>query len=97
MPDSLLLRVATTWQVPGLGLLALPAGPTPHLAAYALHTALVVEAALPGGARHSAAATVEEVSRPDAPSVLIRGLLLDFGTALVLPPGTEIRLVPDDN
>ena len=50
-PAHLLLRVATAWPLPGLGLLVLPAGPTPYLAAYPLHTALAVEACLPDGTR----------------------------------------------
>ncbi len=88
----LLLRVAATWPLPGLGLLALPDGPTPHLAAYLLHTALAVEAILPDGSCHAAAATVEEVTRPEAPGKPAQGLLLDFGAALPLPSGTEIWL-----
>ena len=93
MPTSiLLLRVAATWPLPGLGLLALPDGPTPHLAAYHLHTALAVQAVLPNGSRHAATATVEEVTRPEAPGKPVQGLLLDFGAALPLPPRTEIWL-----
>ena len=87
----MLLRVAAAWPLPGLGLLALSDGPAPPLAAYPLHAALAVEAVLPGGARRAATATVEEVTRADddAPA---RGLLLDFGGAVVLEPGTEIWL-----
>ncbi|MBF9239087.1 hypothetical protein I2I05_16915 [Hymenobacter sp. BT683] len=93
MPDTnlLLLRVAATWPLPGLGLLALPTAPTPHLAAYALHTALAVEVVWPSGARCPGAATVEEITRTYS---VERGLLLDLGTvAATLPPGTEIWLV----
>lgn len=89
----LLLRVAAAWPLPGLGLLALPDAAAPSLAAYALHTALAVEAALPDGTRHPAAATVEEVTRPETPDAPVRGLLLDFGASLALPPGTAIWLV----
>ena len=85
----LLLRVATAWPLPGLGLLALPDGPAPPLAAYPLHAALAVEAVLPGGARRAATATVEEVSRPGA-GASVRGVLLDFGGAVELGPGAEI-------
>jgi hypothetical protein len=93
MPASLLLlRVAATWALPGLGLLALPDGSTPNLSAYALHTALAVEVVLPNGLRHAGTATVEEVSRPEAPAFSERGLLLDFGAAIALPAGTEIWL-----
>lgn len=87
---ALLLHVATTWPLPGLGLLALPAGPTPHLTAYALHATVAVEAVLPDGTRHTATATVEEISREAASE---RGLLLDFGMPVALPVGSEIRLV----
>lgn len=88
----LLLHVATTWPLPGLGLLALPAGPTPNLGSYALHTALAVEAVGADGERHAAIATVEEVTRPNEPNLPARGLLLDFGKALELLPGTAVWL-----
>ena len=96
MPGSavLLLRVAATWTLPGLGLLALPEEASPHLMGYPLHTALAVEAVLPDGNRHHAIATVEEIART---ATTERGLLLDFGPALVdqLPPGTKIWLIED--
>ena len=88
----LLLRVAAAWPLPGLGLLALPQAATPQLAAYALHTALAVEAALPDGTRHTAHATVEEITRPEESNIPTRGLLLDFAAPVVLPPGTTIWL-----
>ena len=98
MPASLLLlRVATTWPLPGLGLLALPAGPTPHLSAHPLHSALAVTATVPDGESYAAIATVEEVTRPAAPTTVIRSLLLDFGSPVDLPPGTEIWLVEAEN
>ena len=94
-PPLLLLRVATAWPLPGLGLLALPDGPTPYLAACALHTALAVEARLPDGTRHAGQATVEEISRaPDAAGpASTSSLLLDLGFARELPAGTTIWLV----
>ena len=88
-PPALLLRVATTWPLPGLGLLALSSGPTPHLMAYALHAAVAVEAVLPNGTRHAATATVEEISLRAVPE---RGLLLDLGSPVALPAGSEIWL-----
>ena len=91
-PAHLLLRVATAWPLPGLGLLVLPAGPTPYLAACPLHTALAVEACLPDGTRVSGVATVEEVSRP-ADAAPTSGLLLDLGPTRELPGGTTIWLV----
>ena len=87
-----LLRVAATWSLPGLGLLALPEAPTPDLAAYALHTALTVAAVLPDGTRHAAHATVEEITRPEQSTIPTRGLLLEFAAPVVLPPGTTIWL-----
>ncbi|MDO7850222.1 hypothetical protein Q4S41_01345 [Hymenobacter sp. CA1UV-4] len=94
MPAVLLLRVAAVWPLPGLGLLVLSNGPAPALAAYALHTALAVEAVLPGGARRPGMATVEEISRPEAPAPT-RGLLLDFGAPTDVPADTEIWLVEE--
>jgi hypothetical protein len=92
-PAVLLLRVAAAWPLPGLGRLALPDGPAPALAAYDLHTALAVAAVLPGGARHTATATVEEVTRPETSVPSERGLLLDLKGTTELPPGTEIWLI----
>ncbi|OGX90420.1 hypothetical protein [Hymenobacter coccineus] len=89
---TLLLRVATTWAVPGLGLLALPAGPDGALRAHALHTALPIEARLPGGSVVSGTATVEEIDRV---GVVSYGLLLDLGALAAVPPGTEVWQVPD--
>ncbi|SFQ77414.1 hypothetical protein [Hymenobacter arizonensis] len=87
----LLLRMASAWPLPGLGLLVLPAAPTPHLAAYELHTALAVEAVLPSGARCRGTATVEEITRTE---VVERGLLLELEQgAPSLVPDTEIWLV----
>ena len=88
----LLLCVAATWSLPGLGLLALPQESAAPLAAYALHTALLVEAVLPNGTRHAAHATVEEITRPEKSIASTRGLLLDFAGPLALPPGTTIWL-----
>lgn len=85
MSDSptLLLRVATAW--------ALPAGPDGALRAHALHTALPIEARLPGGATAAGTATVEEVGRE---GVVVFGLLLDLGPLATVPPGTEVWQVP---
>ena len=89
---TLLLRVAATWSLPGLGLLAIPAGPTPQLQPYALHTALAVVAIGPNDERHSGTATVEEVTQPNQPDGPVRGLLLDFDEPVALLPYTEIWL-----
>lgn len=90
VPPLLLLRVATAWPLPGLGLLVLPDGPTPYLAACNLHTALTVEVRLPDGTRHAGLATVEEITRSTAGPA--SGLLLDLGPNLELPVGSTIWL-----
>jgi hypothetical protein len=99
--SGLFLRVATTWPLPGLGLLALPGSPTPLLLPYALHTALAITAVLPDGTHQPGTATVEEVTRPEAATGPVRGLLLEMGTTSEmgitspLPSGTEIWLTDD--
>lgn len=89
MAEMLLLRVEKVWPLPGLGLLVLPAGPTPALADYALHTALSVRLELPDG-QAIATATVEEVSHDSAP---MQALLLHDVAQMAVPPGTAIWLV----
>ncbi|OGX84578.1 hypothetical protein BEN47_16045 [Hymenobacter lapidarius] len=86
------MRVAATWPLPGLGLLALPEGATPHLVGYPLHTALAVAVVLPDGHSCRGRATVEEIARTTSTE---RGLLLDFAPELVeqLATGTEIWLL----
>jgi hypothetical protein len=74
--DLLLLRVAATWFLPGLGVLVVPAGATPRLANYPLHTALGVVAEVAGGTLAPATATVEEITREGTTNW---ALLLDFG------------------
>jgi len=92
--DLLLLRVAATWFLPGLGVLVVPAGATPRLANYPLHTALAVVAEVAGGILAPATATVEEITREGTAKW---ALLLDFGAAGVPPllPGTGIWLVEE--
>ncbi|OGX84224.1 hypothetical protein [Hymenobacter glacialis] len=96
MLDStvLLLRIAATWPLPGLGLLALPEGATPRLVSYPLHTPLAVAAVLPNGRTHRGQATVEEIARTVS---VERGLLLDFSPVLIeqLAAGTEIWLLEE--
>jgi hypothetical protein len=86
--STLLMRVATAWPLPGLGLLVLPAGSTPALAGYVLHTALAVRLELPGG-QALATATVEEVSKGNE---LKQGLLLHDLAMTELPVGTGVWL-----
>ena len=88
-PPLLLLRVAATWHLPGLGLLVLPDGATPHLAGYPLHTALAVELVPAVGPRHATTATVEEITRANQ---VERGLLLSLDTQVEILVGTGIWL-----
>ncbi|MBO2010603.1 hypothetical protein [Hymenobacter negativus] len=89
---TLLLRVAATWPLPGLGLLVLPAGPTPHLLPYALHTTLAVIVSGPNGEQYPGSATVEEITQPNATHAPLRGLLLDLSIRVVVLPGAKIWL-----
>jgi hypothetical protein len=91
----MLLRVLAAWPLPGLGLLVLPDGPTPHLDAYALHTALMVEMVWPDGPRQAAIATVEEITRAETGAAAARGLLFDDSVA-ELSPGASVWLVEED-
>lgn len=84
-----LLRVAAAWPLPGLGLLVLPAGPTPALADYALHTTLAVRLGLPEGPV-IATATVEEVSHAAEP---VQALLLHDVAQTAVPVDTAVWLV----
>jgi hypothetical protein len=81
--------VASSFRLPGLGLLVLPAAPLPHwLAIYDLHTALAIT--LPPGIQphHSIIGTVEEVSQDDQAQ---RALLLDFDPDTSLAPGIHLQ------
>ena len=81
--------VETSFRVPGLGVLVLPAPPAPAwLAAVPLHAALSLEATglLPAA---TIAGTVEELARDDQPPR--RALLLDFDPGGPLPAGTRLR------
>lgn len=84
-----LLRIASAWPLPGLGLLVLPAGATPALASYALHTALAVCLDLPGE-QVFATATVEEVSHG---AELVQALLLHDFAQMAVPADTAVWLV----
>lgn len=92
----LLLRVAATWPLPGLGLLALPDAPTPYLMAQNLHNILTVKILYIDNTSRNAFATVEEVSRPDDSTPPTRCLLLDLETTRELPAGTSIWLAAPD-
>ncbi|MBC6610442.1 hypothetical protein H8B15_05890 [Hymenobacter sp. BT507] len=86
MPD-LLLTVAHSFRVPGLGVVALPAEAAPRLLPLDLHTPLSVTVIFPDNHSESVTATVEEVEHEGTTQ---RGLLLEFTTPISLPPGTRV-------
>ncbi len=82
--------VETSFRVPGLGLLVLPAQPAPAwLADYPLHTALACELLPAGLPPATATGTVEELAHDGQPPR--RALLLDFDPGGPLPPGTRLQ------
>jgi len=85
MPADLLLTVAHSVRVPGLGVLALPAEAAPRLLPFDLHTPLAVTVVFPDSHTESVTATVEEIEHLGTTQ---RGLLLEFETPTSLPPGT---------
>lgn len=93
MPASLAtFELETSFRLPGLGVLAVPAaGPAPAmLAAYALHTALAVTLLAEGQPPQALTGTVEELTHEGQPPR--RTLLLDFDPGGPLPSGTHLRL-----
>lgn len=83
--------VETTFQLPGLGVLVLPATPVPSwLAAYPLHTALII--ILPASiAPQPINGTVEEISQQGQP--IRQALLLDLGANISLLAGTHLQTI----
>ncbi len=93
MPDPLAtLALETSFRVPGLGVLAVPAaGPAAAaLAAYALHTALACTLLAEGQPPLALTGTVEELTHDGQPPR--RALLLDFDPGGPLPGGARLRL-----
>ena len=88
---SALFTVASSFRVPGLGLLVQPAAPAPAwLLAQPLHAALQVRLHQPGPETPLLPATVEEIARDgQAPA---RALLLDADPDGLLP-GAALELV----
>ena len=83
--------VKTSFRLPGLGLLVLPASPVPAwLTAYALHTALSVTLLIEEQPPISLIGTVEELARDGQPTQ--RALLLDFAPDSLLPPGARLQI-----
>lgn len=85
------LVLETSFRVPGLGVLAVPAGPAAAgLAAYALHTALALTLFVAGQPPVALTGTIEELTRDGQPPR--RALLLDFDPGGPLPGGTRLQL-----
>ncbi len=82
--------IASSFRVPGLGLLVRPAAPAPAwLADHPLHTALALALHHPGGPALGLPATVEELAHDDQPPT--RVLLLDADPG-PLPAGAWLTL-----
>lgn len=93
MPEPLAtLVLETSFRVPGLGVLAVPAaGPADAgLAAYALHTGLALTLLAAGQPPVALTGTIEELTHDGQPPR--RALLLDFDPGGPLPSGTRLRL-----
>jgi hypothetical protein len=98
MLPHLLLIVAESYRLTGLGLLAVARRSEPLLRQFALHTKLEVQLRFPDGRRQTVPASVEEMSRPAeaTDSVAVPAertdyvLLLESELVADLPPGTEI-------
>jgi hypothetical protein len=93
MPEPLaMFELETSFRVPGLGVLAVPAaGPaTADLAAYALHTALALTLLVEGQTPVALTGTIEELTHDGQPPR--RTLLLDFDPGGPLPSGTCLQL-----
>lgn len=83
----LLLITGLSYQLPGLGVLALPEAPAQL--PFSRYTALVVKLDYPGGGSAQAVATVEEVNRD---GLSFSALLVQLEARTELPPGTRIWL-----
>lgn len=91
MPEPLALFVVeTSFQIPGLGILALPVVPAPAwLAECALHTTWAITVLIEGQMPHSTFGTVEELVHDEQLSH--RTLLLDFDLGVPLPKGCHLQ------
>ncbi|RZJ93346.1 MAG: hypothetical protein EOO60_04790 [Hymenobacter sp.] len=92
MPESQAeFLIATSFRLPGLGLLVVPAPPSPTwLADYALHTALSIALFIEGQQPVYSIGTVEELTHANQP--IQRALLLDFAPDNLLPVGTRLKI-----
>ncbi|WP_133272829.1 hypothetical protein [Hymenobacter radiodurans] len=98
MTSQLLLTVAESYRLTGLGVLAIGQHPAPVLQQFALHTKLEVHVHFPDGHHKMVVASVEEMSRPaktaspnaEPATQTDAVLLLESDVVTDLPPGTEI-------
>ncbi|MGI4867019.1 MAG: hypothetical protein ACRYFZ_24090 [Janthinobacterium lividum] len=92
MPEPLTtLALETSFRVPGLGVLAVPAAPEAEvLLAYALHTALAITLIAEGQPPLALTGTVEELAHDGQPPR--RTLLLDFDPGGPLLNGTRLHI-----
>ena len=96
--SQLLLTVADSYRLTGLGVLAVGRRAEPVLGQFALHTKLEVQLIFPNGHHQQVPASVEEMSRSSesaTPKALVTSLttavlLLESELLTDLPPGTEI-------
>jgi hypothetical protein len=96
MSQQLLMIVADTVRITGLGMLALPRDDQSVLRQFDLHTKLLVHLTFPGGRQETLPASVEEMSRQmeaeTGPTYRDEYVLLLESEAIdELPAGTEIR------
>lgn len=85
------LVLESSFRVPGLGVLALPAAPIPAwLSTCALHTAVAVTLLAEGHSPTALTGTAEELTHDGQPPR--RALLLDFDPGGPLPSGARLQI-----
>jgi hypothetical protein len=92
MPEPFgILVVASSFRLPGLGVLVLPTEPVPAwLATCALHTAVAVTLLAQGHSPTALTGTAEELTHDGQPPR--RALLLDFDPGGPLPSGARLQI-----
>jgi len=88
MKEKLLLRVAESFTLTGLGVLLFPDELATNLTSFELHTALALTLHYPDGHKELAVASVEEVARPEI--LATRVLLLTHEGTTLVPVSTEV-------
>ncbi|GGF06322.1 hypothetical protein [Hymenobacter cavernae] len=94
MSQELLLTVATSLPLTGLGVLLFPEETESELLAFELYVQLPVRLLWPDGREQNSTASVEEVFRPVVPGALqnvaVRALMLNQEDAAEVPMGTRV-------